>query len=242
MRGRWSRSTPTGSRCSTPITIIRVPSLAEDFMLLVLDDESGRPVIDSVSLDHALAGAVLLELVNSGRVSPAGADDEDVKEGRLLVRDDSATGDAVLDDGLSRLEKKPVSAKRAVELLVKGTRVAVLGQLSTRGLITTEKSKVLGVFPRKSWPALDTEHEGRIRERLNAVLLRGEQADPHISSLVVLLSAIRAVHKIVEGDKSALKARAKEVAEGDFAGPAVKKAIASVHAATANVVVVSGGS
>ena len=42
--------------------------LPEDLMLLLIDEQSGRVRIDSTSLENALGGAVLIELVNSGRV------------------------------------------------------------------------------------------------------------------------------------------------------------------------------
>jgi hypothetical protein len=206
-----------------------MPSLAEDLTLLLLDDNSGRPVVDGTSWDNVLAGAVLLELANAGRVSPAGAED-DAKEGRLVVRDGSATGDPVLDIGLSRLETKPVKGKRAVELLVKGTRDAVLERLGERGLVRREESKLLGIFPRKSWPAADTEHESEIRQRLTGVLFDGKEPDAHIGGLVSLLHAINAVHKVVDGDKKQLRARAKEIAQGEWAGAAVKEAVQAVQA------------
>jgi hypothetical protein len=206
-----------------------MPSLAEDLVLLLFDDESGRPVVDWLSLDNAVAGVVLLELANSGRVSPA--EDDEAKPGRLVVRDDSATGDPVLDTALSRLDAKPVKAQRAVEVLVKGTREAVLDQLAGRGLLRREESKVLGLFPRSTWPALDSAHENEVRSRLDAVLVRGEEPDAHIGGLVALLDAINAVHKVVDGDKKALRARAKEVAEGAWAGDAVKKAVQTVQTA-----------
>ncbi len=36
--------------------------LAEDLLLLALDDDSGKALVDSITLPRALAGAVLLEL------------------------------------------------------------------------------------------------------------------------------------------------------------------------------------
>lgn len=194
--------------------------------------------MDKLALDNAVAGAVLLELANLGRVTPAEEDDNS-KDDRLIVRDSSSTGDSVLDNGLSRLEIKPIKGKRAVELLVKGTRDAVLDRLVERGLVRREESKVLGMFPRKSWPVTDTEHENEVRDRLNAVLLRGEDPDAHVGGLVALLNAVGAIHKVVEGNKKELKARAKEVAEGEWAGAAVKQAITKVQATITAAIVVS---
>jgi hypothetical protein len=216
--------------------------LAEDLLLLLFDDDSGRPVVDGTALDNALAGAVLLELVESGRVSPAGPAD-DAKEGRLLVRDASPTGDPVLDQALDRLEAKdPVKAQRAVQLLTKGLRPVVLERLADRGLVRREERKLLGIFPRTSWPAAATEHEQLVRARLAEVLVGGQAPDAHTGGLVSLLSAINAVHKVVRGDRKQLKARAVEVGTGAWAGDAVNKAVEAVQTAvTAAVVAATAG-
>lgn len=205
-------------------------SLAEDLTLLLLDDDSGRPIVDNTSRDRAVTGAVLLDLVSAGRVSPAGTDD-DAKEGTLLVRDSSPTGDAVLDHALARLADKPVKPQRAVELLVKGTRDAVLDRLVERGLLRRESSTVLGIFRIKSWPAADQEHEAQVRARIDAVLRQGESPDPHTGGLIALVHAIGALKKVLGEDSPELRSRAKEIANANWASQAVRQAIQTVYAA-----------
>ena len=48
--------------------------IAEDVLLLLVDDRTGRFLVDSTTLDNVLAGAVLVELVTIERVgfAPAG--------------------------------------------------------------------------------------------------------------------------------------------------------------------------
>src|SRR3712207_4998999 len=112
--------------------------LAEDLLLLLLDDASGRPVVDGTALDNALAGAILIELVQGGRVSEAGPAD-DAKDGRLLVRSAVPTGDPVVDDALARLDAKdPVKGQRAVEIIAKKLRGTLLEQLAGRGVLRRE--------------------------------------------------------------------------------------------------------
>ncbi len=200
-------------------------------MLLLLDDDSGRPLVDGMVLDLALAGAVLVELVMSGRVSSAGPAD-DAKKGRLLVRDTSPIDDPILDQALDRLDAKdPVKAQRAVELLTKGLRPAVLERLTDRGLVRREEHKVLGIFPRKSWPAAAAEHEKGVRARLSKALVGGQAPDVHTGSLISLLDAVDALHKVVTDDRKQLKARAAEIGTSAWAGGAVKEAVEAVQAA-----------
>ena len=70
--------------------------LAEDLLLLLTDDDSGRLAAPSSEVDVALGGALLVELTLMRRVDVAGSD-ERVREGRLMVRDADATGDDLLE-------------------------------------------------------------------------------------------------------------------------------------------------
>jgi len=60
--------------------------MAEEVLLLLVDDRTGRFLVDSTRLDNVLAGAVLVELVTIDRVGfpPAGGG---VKRGRMVVVD-----------------------------------------------------------------------------------------------------------------------------------------------------------
>ena len=209
-----------------------MPTLAEDLLLLLLEDETGRLITDGTSTDHALAGAVLVDLVNAGRVA------EEAK--KLHVMDTSTLDEPVLEAGLTRLaEKAPVKPQRAVEVLTKDVRDAVLEQLEGRGLIRREKSRVLGLFPRTSWPAVDSAHENSVRAELTAALVGGERPSERAGTLIALLHAINVVPKVVEGDKKALKARAKEISEGDWASAAVRKSVQAVQAGVTAAVMVA---
>jgi hypothetical protein len=200
-------------------------ALAEDLLLLLLDDESGRPVVDGTAVDLALGGAQFVDAVAAGRVAPSDGD-------RFGVRDGSPTGDTVLDAAVRRLtSKSPFTAQRAVELLVKGTRDALLERLADAGEVRREQHRVLGVFPRTSWPAAAGEREARVRARLAEALTGGRAPDPHVAALIVLLDAIGALPKVVPGDPKALAARATEIGEGDGVGEAVRKALRDVRAA-----------
>ena len=59
--------------------------LAEDLLLLVTDDASGRLAVPGVQADAGLGGANLVELTLLGRVDVAGEQDPG-KPGRVIVR------------------------------------------------------------------------------------------------------------------------------------------------------------
>jgi len=210
--------------------------LAEDLLLLLTDDETGKAVVEGTVLDHALAGALLLELTIAGVVDVAEADEE-VKEGRLVIRrtDSDSTGDEVLGEALRRLEgkvgKKP---QDAVPALTKGLRERLYERLAQHGIVSVERDKVLGLFPRTRWPAADVEHERQVRTRLRDMLVHGVFDDERTGALISLLSAVDAIPKVIDPrdagmDKRDLKKRAKALAEGQWASEAVRKSVAAVN-------------
>jgi hypothetical protein len=97
--------------------------LAEDLLLLLTDDETGKLATSGTEVDMALGGALLIELALTGHVDVAGPDQR-VREGRLIVRDPNPTGNSLLDEAVTVVArnegKKPESV---VARLGKGTRV-----------------------------------------------------------------------------------------------------------------------
>ncbi|MFE3289687.1 GPP34 family phosphoprotein [Rhodococcus sp. NPDC059234] len=221
--------------------------LAEDLLLLLLDDDTGKPVVDGATLPRVLAGAVLLDLALDGVVEPAGAGGE-VKKGRLVLRDRAVPTDPILAHAVSQLRgSKPMKPERAIEKLDKGLREAVLGRIVERGWVHQSKGKLLGIFPVKTWPAMDASHEQAVREGLRAVLLDGVAPESRTAALISLLSAVDAAHKVFpEADRKAIRKRAKAIAADEWAGAAVRKAVEAVNAAVMAAVIVpavaAGGS
>lgn len=221
--------------------------IAEDLLLLLTDDTTGRFVVDGTALDLALAGAVLLELAEKGRITITTAADVDmrrkgkkVKAGRVKVVTPLLTGDGTLDQALDRCGelagKKPEAALGA---LAKGLRPQLLDRLAHAGILRADHGRVLGVFPSTRWPAADSAHESQLHDQLRSVLVHGITPDPRTAALAALLSAVDAPHKVLASaaggagdiDKKAVRARAKEIREGSWAVDAVGKAIEAVQAA-----------
>jgi hypothetical protein len=196
----------------------------EDLVLLLLDPETGRAVVDGTSLDRAIGGALLLDLALRERISADGGG----ARARLHLRDPAPTGDALLDEAASRLAGNPVRAQKAVERLARRTRTPVLERLVERGVVRRESSRVLGVFPSTTWPSTDGTGK-ELRGRIAAVLRDGAQPDQHVALLISLVHAVKAEHKVVDGPRRQLRARAAQVAEGDWAGAAVRKAVQAVQ-------------
>jgi len=207
--------------------------IAEDLLLLLLDDESGEAIVDGTRLPRVLAGAVLLELALDGYVTPA-EPGEDVRKGRLAVRRDGSPDDPILARALEviRAARRPMTPETAIEKLDTEIRVAVFERVIDRGWVRENRRKILGIFPSTSWPALDESHECDVRRVLEQVLVEGLDPDPRTAALVSLLSAVDAAARAFpDADRKAIRKRAKEIADGEWAGAAVRKAVDAINTA-----------
>ncbi|RAS60406.1 Golgi phosphoprotein 3 GPP34 [Lentzea atacamensis] len=196
--------------------------LHEDLMLLCINQQNGRMLANSTSVDNALAGAVLIDLVNSGRVAfePNGK--------KLQVVDPSPLNDRLLQEAVSRFDK-PMRAQRAVERVRKKLWDNVIAQLVDRGVVRVEPRKVLGIFPAKSYLITDERAYDEVRKAVGEVAAGYRGPDERTGSLITLLYAVNAVHHVFEGDKRELKKRAKEISAGHWAGDAVRRAVEAVQ-------------
>ena len=210
--------------------------IAEDLLLLLLDDDKGT--MAAASAEHAvLGGAVLTELALTGAVSV-----ED-KSGfwatkKVRVEPGADAQDPVLLDALELIASKGRSAQDLVGRLGKDVKEALTERLVQRGILERRDGKILGLFPHTTWPAVDSLHEDDVRRALTATLVQGVSPDQRTAALVALLHAVGQSHKVVDRGglpASAVRKRAKEISEGEWAAKAVKDAITASTAAVASV-------
>jgi hypothetical protein len=164
------------------------PSLAEEIVLLSLDDDSGRPLGRSgMAPDLALAGALLMDLALAGRV--------DTDRDRIWVADNTPTWDAVADRVLAELDTPgaPGDARGAIMLLARGAaaaRDALLARLVEAGILRRQEGRVLWVFPDRRYPkGTGREAAEDARARLRRLLLTEEIPDPRDALLLGLVRA-----------------------------------------------------
>ena len=167
--------------------------LAEDLLLLLTDDDTGRLLVSGSEADVALGGAQLIELTLEGRVDLTG--DGEGRQGRLVVRNATRFSgprlDQALDLGASREGKKPDAV---VGPLGKKLRDRLYSRLVEQGVLRSERGAVLGIFPTQKWPAADAAHERQLRAGLEQALLTGLRPPERVAALVSLLRALRSLH------------------------------------------------
>ncbi len=214
--------------------------LAEDLLLLLLDDESGALDV-AADPAPALGGALLLELALDDAVEV-----HERRWARGVVRttgghDHTEGRDPLLGAALATVAEKERSAQDLVQRLGKGLKEQLVDRLVERGVLEVRRDKVLGLFPRTRWPARDSSHEDAVRRALTAVLVGGAEPDPRTAALVALLHATGRAHKVVDHQgirAGQVRRRAEEVAEGAWAAEAVRKAVGAATAAVVTSIAV----
>ncbi|WP_415973142.1 GOLPH3/VPS74 family protein [Rhodococcus sp. 077-4] len=213
--------------------------IAEDLLLLLLDDHSGKPLADSTKLPRVLAGALVVELAMGGSLRITGPG-EQVKKDHVAI-----SGNPPADALLRRVfdlvgtASRPMKPQKVIEKSQKNLAKELAARLAAQGFVTERHDKVLGLFPTTAWPARDTSREKALRDALRSTLVDGTTPQPQTAALISLISAVDLTHKvIVDADKKFLKQRAKQIAEGEWAGAAVRKAVSDVNTAVMAAVMV----
>ena len=206
--------------------------IAEDLLLLLLDDQSGKP--NTSHLDLALGGAVLVDLALEGLVEVA-SHGSLLGSAKLRRAPGAMAGDRILAGALGAVaENKP--AQRLVVKVGKGLLDPLAERQLRRGVLDRREEKVLGLVTRTRWPSRDPSRKDAIRRGLVVILVQGGRPDARSAALIGLLLAVNRLHRTVshpDASARSVKRRAKEVAEENWASPTIKDAVAVATAATA---------
>ena len=221
--------------------------IAEELLLLALDDTTGRRLLGTDRLDPALGGALVAELALAERIGVTGPEQGWSRRGRLTVTDPRPTDDVELDRALAAAvaaegrKVKDLVSGMSSRRVTKGLRDRLAERLARAGALQRVDEKVLGLFPWTTWPAGDRGPEDEVRRRLHGALVAGTTPAERTVVLVALLRVAGLLPKVLpDQDRRLVQRRAKELSEGDWVAGAVKQALDEVAAAT-TVVVVSGG-
>lgn len=209
--------------------------IAHDLLLLLLDDDTGKTVSWLSQPDKALAGAVVIELAARGLVDVS-------DDGKLVVRAGAAPEEPVLRRGLDLVRDKEGKKPDAVlGPLAKDLRDELADDLVAAGILRREERKVLGLFRTERLPANDDSYEATLRVRLGEVLA-GAAPDHRTGPVIALLHAMDALPQVLDlADKKAAKARAKEIAEGEWADDVVRASVKAVQSAVFYAVLAGPG-
>jgi hypothetical protein len=202
---------------------------AEDLLLIVTDPESGKPRLDSMKADPVLGGAHLLDLVAAGHLGLEGQG----RKGRVVVVNPAPAPDPMLEQAFARVRNRGrQTPQNTVTRLGKQGRKHVYASLVAKGRMRVRPAKVLGIFPANRHEVVDTARRHDLVNRVRESLLHDQPADAETGPLIGLLFAADLTKLLVDKpERRRAKARAKVIAEGDWASEGVRKAIQAAQSA-----------
>lgn len=216
-------------------------TIPEAVLLLAIDDERGRRLLDDSSLDVALAAAALAQLVHDGRMLVAGAavgpehEGGAADPGRLIAADGGT--DARLEPLVARVAgKRPAGALKAilgwtgVGSPADDVRQQLLHDFEEAEVLVRERDRVLGIPWRSRWERGERrEVEDAVQARARAAL--DGAADPELHAALAILHGAGALPLIFPdrpGDE--LRHRGAQLAAADWVAEPLRSAVAALQA------------
>jgi hypothetical protein len=190
--------------------------IAEELLLLLLDNASGQPGLDRARRGRVLAAAVLLDLAHACRIRPA-VDGEPVQAGRLVALTGPDPGDPVVAPALQLLMRRPLSPAAAIAKLRHQTPAAVLSQLERSGQVQPAQLYAKGFKPTYGWQLTDRSRVAHVRAAMTAALFDQQCPDPATATIISLLHAVNGLgtlFSLTDRGWDWVLARAGDIASG----------------------------
>jgi Golgi phosphoprotein 3 (GPP34) len=192
--------------------------IAEDLLLLLLDNSSAQPGLDRARLRQVLSGAVLLDLAYGCHIRPTGPGDN-VPDGQLIALASAAPVDAVSLPALQLLHQRPLPVMATLSKLGRGTESGLVAALEQSGQLRREVS---GPLWRRTcaMPLINVERAGRARAALMSTMFDRQPPTPATAGIITLLHAIDGLGALLSVNDRGWRwvhVRAAEIAGGGWA-------------------------
>lgn len=161
--------------------------IAEDLLLLLLDNPDAQPALERARLSRLLAAALILDLALECRVRPA-QPHEPAPPGELIALAGPVPMDPAVRPTLAMFEQGPLSARAAIARLRKRSEDDVLDQLLRSGqLHQIQLSSHRLRRNTYSWPLHDRVRVDQIRAAVLAALFDRHRPDAVTAAVIALL-------------------------------------------------------
>lgn len=193
--------------------------IAEDVLLLLLDNPEEQPRLERGPLGRVLAAALILDLAFDRRVRQTIAD-EPLPAGHLVALEGPVPLDPSVRPTLALFEQRPITAADAIGALRKHAEDTVLDQLLRTGQIhqvQLSSHKVRRNHYR--WPVKNRGRVAVLRSEVIGVLFEERTPSPVNAAVICLLNEVKALGAVLELNDAGVRvvtARARDIAEGGW--------------------------
>ena len=203
-------------------------TLAEEIILLMLEDESGKFVhVPEHCVRYALSGAVLMELAFRGRI--------DTDPEKLIVMDRTPIGDDLLDGALESIcaAKDQDDLKYWVDVVGRdhgNMRGILLQHLCDKGILREEENLFLWVFKSRRYPTQEGSVERReVKLRIMSLLFSEEIPEPRDVAIIGLADTCRIFeYLLARPERKRVRARIDQIRKLELIGRTVNSAVRQI--------------
>ncbi|GBN04990.1 Golgi phosphoprotein 3 sauron [Araneus ventricosus] len=222
-------------------------TLMEEVLLLGLKDKEGYTSFWNDSISSGLRGCILVELALRGRIEleKAGMRRRSLLMRKVLVKNDSPTGDVLLDEALKHIKETdpPETLQSWIDYLsgetwnplklryqLRNVRERLAKNLVEKGVLTTEKQNFL-LFDMTTHPLTDSSSKTKLVKKVQDAVLSKWINDPHrmdkrILSLIILAHSSdvleNAFAPLSDDDYEVAMKRVRELLELDVEAESMK--------------------
>jgi len=192
--------------------------IAEDLLLLLLDNASAQPALERHRRERVLAAAVLLDLAHACRVRPAIAG-EAFGPGRLIALSVPGAMDPAVEPAFQLLQRRPLRPATAVKRLAKHTEDQLTHHLEQSGQIRRIRLQSKRFTHRYAWPLANRDRVGHARSAMLAALFDRRPPTPSTAAIISLLHAADGLGALLSLNDRGWRwvhARAGEIASGSW--------------------------
>ena len=192
--------------------------IAEELLLLLLDNASAQPALEPRRRERVLAAAVLLDLAYACRVRPSMAADA-VEPGRLIALSTPGVMDPVSESAFALLRRRPLRSVTAVKKLAKHSEDDLTHHLEQTGQIRRIRLQSKRFTHPYAWPLTNRGRAGQARSAMLAALFDRRPPTPCTAAIITLLHAADGLGALLSLNDRGWRwvhARAGEIASGSW--------------------------
>ena len=175
-------------------------TLAEELLLIILDDSSGKLFSSAkpYAIDIAIAASLIMDLTLNGRI--------DTDSEKLFVISSEPTGNPILDDTLAEIYAEKTSLPTSAWLTRIGQKgenliQLIIKSLVDKGVLMSVEKRLLWVFKTRVYPPTSGIEEREVRARVMQLINSDEIPNPRDSLIVGLLQATGLINHLLTPDE-----------------------------------------
>lgn len=207
-------------------------SIAEEIVLLALDDETGKlsTRLPVHSLRNAVSGALLMDLAFENRI------DTDLH--RLIVIDAAPLGAPVQDDVLAQIasDEEERETGHWVNLFAgeyEALQPRLLDRLVARGILSQREGRLSWLIGVRRYPTVDDRPQRDVKQRITDTLVSEVIPHPRDIAIICLADACGLWRSVIdERELADAKPRIEQIVKMDLIGQSVTRTIRELQDAT----------